>query len=152
MTPNRMRLVLPAYADNVGVARVAVAAFASQLDFTVAEIEELKVAVSEAVTNAVIHAYRGREPGEVVVLAECDEQGLRVTVADTGVGIEDVERAREAAYTTSDDPDHLGLGFTFMETFSDRVEVTSAPGRGTRVVLYKTPREVRARAVPEPGP
>ncbi|MDI6893365.1 MAG: anti-sigma F factor [Bacillota bacterium] len=126
-------LSLPA---NAGVARVAVASFAAQLGFTWAELEEVKVAVSEAVTNAVVHAYPGGR-GPVKVRARVDAGELAVEVEDRGVGIVDVTRAREASFTT--DPDRMGLGFTFMESFMDKVEVWSEPGRGTRVSLIKRP-------------
>lgn len=136
---NHLTLEMPSLAANVGVARVSLAAFASQLDFTLAELEELKVAVSEAVTNCVLHAYPER-PGNVRIEAWIEDGEVGVRVQDWGVGIEDVEQARQAAYTSSDDPDHLGLGFTFMENFMDRVEVWSQPGAGTVVTMTKRPR------------
>jgi len=126
-------LSLPA---NVGVARVAVASFAAQLGFTWAELEEVKVAVSEAVTNAVVHAYP-EGPGPVKVRVRLEGGKLTVEVEDRGVGIVDVAQARQASFTTA--PDRMGLGFTFMESFMDQVEVWSEPGRGTRVSLTKRP-------------
>ncbi|MBE3589684.1 MAG: anti-sigma F factor [Firmicutes bacterium] len=142
---NHLTIEMPSRPENVGVARVSLAAFASQLDFTLAELEELKVAVSEAVTNCVLHAYPGRT-GEVKVEAWISEGELGVRVTDWGVGIEDVEQARQAAYTSSQDPDHLGLGFTFMENFMDRVEVWSQPGAGTVVTMTKRPRAAALQA------
>ncbi len=126
-------LSLPA---NVGVARVAVASFAAQLEFTWGELEEIKVAISEAVTNAVVHAYRNG-PGPVRVRAEFRDQALRVEVEDKGVGIPDIQRARQASFTT--EPERMGLGFTFMESFMDAVEVESAAGAGTKIRMTKVP-------------
>ncbi|MEW5935007.1 MAG: anti-sigma F factor [Bacillota bacterium] len=136
MEGNYLHLEFPSLPPNVGVVRVAVASFAAQLGFTWAELEELKVAVSEAVTNAVVHAYP-RHPGRVRVRVRLDGGALVVEVEDEGVGIADVERARQTSFTT--DPERMGLGFTFMESFTDHVEVWSEPGRGTRVTLVKRP-------------
>lgn len=133
---NYMLLELLSLPANVGVARVAVASFAAQLDFTWAELEELKVAVSEAVTNAVAHAYRD-QPGPVRVRVELKGGSLALEVEDEGVGIPDVAQARQASFTT--DPERMGLGFTFMESFMDEVEVWSEPGKGTRVRMVKRP-------------
>ncbi|MEW6545675.1 MAG: anti-sigma F factor [Bacillota bacterium] len=133
---NYLHIEFPALPANVGVARVAVASFAAQLEFTWAELEEVKVAVSEAVTNAVVHAYP-KGPGPVKVRAQLDGGILAVEVEDQGVGIADVAQARQTSFTT--DPERMGLGFTFMESFMDQVEVWSEPGRGTRVSLAKRP-------------
>lgn len=137
---NELLLEVPSLAENVAVCRVAVAAFAGSLPFTLAEVEELKVAVSEAVSNCVLHAYEAGRPGRVRVRAARRAGELVVEVQDWGRGIADVEQARQASFTTADDPEHLGLGFTFMEQFSDRVEVDSTPGVGTTVRLVKRPR------------
>lgn len=131
---NRMGLTLLSRSDNVGVARVALAAFAAQLAFTLSDLEEIKVAVSEAVTNAVSHAYPGAE-GEVAVSATADGDLLTVEVRDAGVGIPDVAAARAPSFTTV--PDRMGLGFVFMESFMDELEVSSAPGQGTTVTMRK---------------
>lgn len=145
---NWLRLELPAVPENVALARVAVAAFASQLDFTLAELEEVRVAVSEAFSNAVLHAYpeagAGQRPGPVTVEARIDETTLEVAVADRGRGIADVAKAREPAFTTR--PDRMGLGFAFMDSFMDEVVVSTAPGVGTRVVMRK-----RAASSPRSG-
>lgn len=133
---NSMKLEIPAKAENVGLARVAVAAFASQIDFTLGELEEIKVAVSEAVSNAVVHAYEP-EPGMVTITCRLYGDLVEVTVADTGRGIPDVEKAREASFSTL--PDRMGLGFSFIEAFMDELEVDSAEGRGTRVRMTKRP-------------
>jgi stage II sporulation protein AB (anti-sigma F factor) len=135
---NTMELRLPSRQENVGVVRVAVAAFASALPFTLPELEELRVAVSEAAGNVALHAYPG-EVGEMVVRARIADGALTVEVIDSGRGIADVEAARRPEFTTSQDPEHLGLGFTFMEQFSDELEVASEVGRGTRVRMVKRP-------------
>jgi stage II sporulation protein AB (anti-sigma F factor) len=132
-SPNRMLLEVPNLTQNVSLCRVAVAAFAAQLEFTVAEIEELKVAVSEAVTNAVLHAYDG--PGQVRVTAWCSGRCVFVEVQDWGRGIEDVPRAREASFTTM--PGRMGLGFVFIESLTDEMEVVSEVERGTTVRFKK---------------
>ena len=132
-----LELRLPSLPENVGIARVAVAAFAGQLPFTLSELEEIKVAVSEAVTNAIVHGY-GDGGGVVTVRAEHNGTWLRVEVADSGRGIEDIDRARQPAFST--DPDRMGMGFAFMEAFMDQVEVESAPGCGTTVRMFKRPR------------
>jgi len=133
---NYLALELWSLPANVGVARVAVAAFAAQLDFTWAELEELKVAVSEAVTNAVVHGYRGTG-GPVRIRASHEDGALVVTVEDQGSGIADVAQARQTSYST--DPDRMGLGFTFMESFTDELDVWSQPGVGTTVRMRKRP-------------
>jgi stage II sporulation protein AB (anti-sigma F factor) len=136
---NEMELRLPAREDNVAVARVAVAAFASALPFTLAELEEVRVALSEAAGNVVLHAYPGGE-GTMTIRARIVSGTLTLEVEDSGCGIADVAAARRPEFTTSTNPEHLGLGFTFMEQFSDSLEVESAPGRGTRVRMAKRPR------------
>ena len=119
--------------ENIALVRVAVAIFAGELDFTLGELEEIKVAMSEVVSNAVRHGYAGGE-GTVRVEAEITGPWLVVTVEDRGRGMADVEAARAAG---SDDPERMGMGFLFMESFMDRVTVESTPGEGTRVRLEK---------------
>lgn len=132
---NRLEMAFDSRPENVGLARVAVAAFASQIDFTVSDLDDIKGAVSEAVSNAIIHGYRQRPEETVRVEAVLTDTGLEVTVEDEGEGIQDVAQARVPGFTTV--PERLGLGFAFMESFMDTVEVVSAPGRGTRVRLTK---------------
>ncbi|MDI3299443.1 MAG: anti-sigma F factor [Bacillota bacterium] len=136
---NRFILDMPALPENVGLARLVVAGFAAQLPFSVSDVEELKVAVSEAVTNVVLHAYAGTEVAPEERLLQVHgllyPDRIEVEVVDWGRGIEDVERAREPAFTTA--PDRMGLGFAFMESFADGVEVESRLGQGTRVRLVK---------------
>ncbi|MFO7311547.1 MAG: anti-sigma F factor [Bacillota bacterium] len=139
---NRVALEFPSKAENVAFARTAIAVFASQLDFTLDELDEIKVAVSEAVSNAVIHAYGG-EPGLVRLEAAITAEGeLVIHVIDHGQGIEDVATARQAQWTSRPE-ERMGLGFTFMEEYMDRVEVESTPGAGTRVTLRKRPAAAR---------
>lgn len=136
---NDMLLDMPARAENVALCRVAVAAFAGAAPFTLPEVEEIRVVVSEAVSNCVLHAYPPGVEGRVRILARLQGDTLLLEVCDDGRGIEDIARARQAAFTTSTDPEHLGLGFTFMEQFSDRLEVESTPGAGTVVRVHKRP-------------
>ena len=128
---------------NEGFARGAVACFAAQLDPTLEELGDIKTAVSEAVTNAIVHAYPDTL-GRVVVKAKIlDDNVLEVTVRDWGRGIEDVEQARQPLYTTGGE-ERSGMGFTIMESFMDKVTVRSAPGKGTRVTM-------RRRVLPRPA-
>ncbi len=131
-----MRVELESYSHNEQLARVVVAAYMTRLNPTVDETEDVKTAVSEAVTNAIIHGYQ--ESGETLILRVSSAGGeLQVEVEDHGVGIPDVEQARQPLYTTSTEGERSGMGFTFMETFMDQVEVRSAPGSGTLVVMKK---------------
>ena len=134
MTENHMLLQLSCVPSNIGVARIAVATFAAGLDFTVPDVEEIKVAVSEAVSNAVLHAYPGGS-GDVTLRAFWEGDALVVEVEDQGIGIPDVAKAREPGFTTA--PDHMGLGFSFMESFMDDLSLESSPGKGTRVRMVK---------------
>lgn len=134
MNENRMYLRLSCHPANIGVARTAVATFAASLDFTLPDAEEIKVAVSEAVSNAVLHAYPGSQ-GDVTIQASDDEGQLVVEVEDRGAGIPDITKAREPGFTTA--PDHMGLGFSFMESFMDDLLLESSPGKGTRVRMVK---------------
>lgn len=132
---NSMALEFLSLPENVGLARVAVATFAAQVDMTLNELEEIKVAVSEAVSNAIIHGYEGEPRGTVRVMAERTAAGLVITVTDQGRGIQDVALAMQPAYST--DPERMGLGFAFMQSFMDEVEVTSEVNRGTTVRMLK---------------
>lgn len=132
---NRVVVELASVPQNVAVARLLTAMVAAQADFTVAEVDEIKLAVSEAVTNAVIHGY-GSQPDRVVRLeVTLHENRLEVLVEDQGRGIDDIALAMQPA--VSSDPDRMGLGFCFMESHMDSLEVESTPGRGTRVRMTK---------------
>lgn len=130
-----MVLKMDSLSENEEFARVVVAVFASRLNPTVEEIDDIKTAVSEAVTNAIIHGYQGGD-GIVSLEAAVEENVLSVTVSDNGVGISDIEKAMEPMFTTAPN-ERSGMGFSFMEAFMDRVEVISAPGKGTSVTMRK---------------
>lgn len=135
-TENSMRLEFDAVSANEGLARMAVAAFMAELDPTLEELSDVKTAVSEAVTNAIIHGYDGME-GTVCV--ECTLSGdvLKVAVIDKGVGIVNLEQAMQPLFTTKPELERSGMGFAFMEAFMDDLEVESVPGRGTVVRMQK---------------
>ena len=134
---NRMELRFDALPQNEAFARVAVAAFAVQLCPTLPEMADIKTAVSEAVTNAIVHGYRN-EGGTVVMTADFDDRRmLTVRVRDEGCGIRDVEAAMQPFYSTGDGSERSGMGFCVMQTFMDAVDVDSAPGEGTTVTLRK---------------
>lgn len=122
---------------NEGFARAAVACFAAQLDPTLDELGDIKTAVSEAVTNAIVHAYPDSLGRIVVRVSILDGNVLEVTVRDWGCGIADVQRAREPLYTTGGE-DRSGMGITIMESFMETVRITSKPGKGTRVTMRKS--------------
>ena len=132
-----MSMKMDSLSENEEFARVVMAVFASRLDPTLEEIDDIKTAVSEAVTNAVVHGYRER-PGEIRLEAEIEGRTLRLAVQDWGVGIPDVEKAMEPLYTTCPQGERSGMGFSFMEAFMDRLEVVSTPGEGTVVKMEKT--------------
>ena len=124
---------------NEGFARTAAACFAAQLDPTLDEVNDIKTAVSEAVTNAVIHGYKG-EAGTIymdITAQSGEETSLTVCVRDAGVGIPNVKQAMEPMYTTDTSGERSGMGFSFMEAFMDQVQVESEPGRGTLVTMKK---------------
>jgi len=134
---NEMRLDIPALSENEAFARLAVSGFMLPLDPTVEELADVKTAVSEAVTNAIIHGYAEKQ-GMVRIRMGYTEGGLvQIDVIDRGCGIRDVERARQPFFTTCPDEERSGMGFTVMESFMDRVAVHSAPGQGTTVRLCK---------------
>lgn len=133
---NEMTLVFDSRPVNEGLARVAVAAFSTQLNPTLEEVADLKTAVSEAVTNCIIHGYEGKVH-KIQVDCRRNGQELFVDVIDRGVGIADVEKAMEPLYTTKPERERSGMGFTFMEAFMDEVSVESEPGKGTTVHMKK---------------
>ena len=135
-TINEMKLSFESKSINEGFSRVAVASFASALDPTLEELNDIKTAVSEAVTNAIVHGYR-EKMGKIYITASItDKNIIRIKVRDRGVGIEDIEQARQPLFTTLGG-ERAGLGFAVMECFTDKVRVRSAPGRGTTVTLEK---------------
>lgn len=133
---NEMKVTFPSRSANEGFARAVVASFLSQLDPAVDELSDLRTAVSEAVTNCIVHAYRNTI-GDITVQMRLYENGRAVVkVRDRGCGIENVEQAMEPLFTTGGD-DRSGLGFSVMESFTDRLKVTSRKGKGTVVTLEK---------------
>lgn len=144
---NRVTIDFSSRAENVAFARVAVAAFVSQVDFTLPDLEEIKVAVSEAVSNAIIHGYENN-PDQVVRLdISIAGEYMELVVTDKGKGIENIPKALEPAYSTH--PERMGLGFSFMQSFMDHFDVQSEPGKGTRVVMSRRAGAPRRAAVPE---
>ena len=135
---NHMQVMFDAKSVNESLARMVVTAFMTDMNPTLEQISDVKTAVSEAVTNAIIHGYENENREDSVELC-CDREGqqLIVTVEDHGVGIADVEQARNPFYTTKPELERSGMGFTFMEAFMDKVEVCSQLGVGTKVVMWK---------------
>ena len=137
MEQESMTLTMDSLSKNEEFARVAVAVFASRLDPTLEEWDDIKTAASEAVTNAVTHGYQNGE-GTIEICARAQADGLfTVTVKDTGIGIADIKKAMEPMFTTAPEGERSGMGFSFMEAFMDQVEVVSAPGKGTAVTMKK---------------
>ena len=135
---NVMTLEFMSLPENEGFARVAVSAFAVQLNPTLETLTDIKTAVSEAVTNAIVHGYREKEGIVRVEACYDDERKLTVTVTDTGCGIPDIPRAMTPFFTTQPEKERSGMGFAVMQTFMDDVQVVSQPGCGTKVTLVKT--------------
>ncbi len=133
---NEVKLEFPSHSSNEGFARGAVACFAAQMDPTLNELEDIKTAVSEAVTNAIIHAYPDTIGKVSLKLRICPGNTLELTVRDRGRGIPDVERARQPMFTTGGE-ERSGMGFTIMESFMDRLTIRSVQGKGTTVVMKK---------------
>lgn len=150
---NEVEMVFDAISSNEGFARMAVAAFVAHRNLTVDELADIKTAVSEAVTNAIIHGYENfdgygmhgdkkpfgyvRHPGKVRIGCRLDQDVLHIEISDTGKGIEDIEKAMEPLYTTRPELERSGMGFSFMEAFMDELEVESEPGLGTTVRMKK---------------
>ena len=134
---NELKLTLPALSVNEGVARAIVGAFCAQLNPTLEEIADLKCAVSEAVTNCIVHGYEGGGGLIYISVALYENRSITVTVRDRGCGIPDVALARTPLYTTNTDGERSGMGFSVMETFTDSLTVRSRVGEGTRVTMKK---------------
>jgi len=134
---NQMSLQFSALSQNESFARVTVAAFIAQLDPTMDELTEIKTVVSEAVTNSIIHGYENDPNGIVYINVTIEDSLIDITIKDEGIGILDVEEARQPLFTTKPDLERSGMGFTIMENFMDEVEVLTQPGKGTEVRLRK---------------
>ena len=133
---NEMQLILDSRSVNEGFARAAAACFAAQLDPTLEEVNDVKTAVSEAVTNAIVHAYPDTLGKVVMKLRIREDHSLEIVVKDWGVGIADVEQARTPLFTTGNE-ERSGMGFTIMESFMDSLKVRSVPGKGTVVTMRR---------------
>lgn len=134
---NEMKLEFISKSSNEAFARVTIAAFASQLDPTIEELADIKTAVSEAVTNSIIHGY-DKKQGIVKIMAKLTENEIIIEISDKGKGIENVDVAKEPLYTTKPNLERSGMGFTIMESFMDKMEVESILGLGTKVTMSKT--------------
>lgn len=134
---NEMKLVFSSRSENEAFARVAVAAFVARLDPTMEQLDEIRTVVSEAVTNAIIHGYDGREDGYVTLEAEIDGDTVTLSIGDEGRGIEDLELARQPLFTSRPELERSGMGFTIMENFMDEFDVTAEPGKGTKLRMKK---------------
>lgn len=133
---NRFDMEFIGISENEGLARAITSAFAAMLDPTVEELSELKTAVSEAVTNAIVHAYP-EEAGIVGLSGKIKGKTVYITVSDNGIGIPDIERAKEPLYTGKPNEERSGLGFSIMESFCDKLDIISSSGEGTVITLTK---------------
>ena len=133
---NAMEVIFDAKSENESFARVTAAAFCTRLDPTVEEIADIKTAVSEAVTNSIVHGYEGIE-GKITLKVSLVGQEVRIEVHDDGVGIDDIERAMEPMYTSKPQLERSGMGFSFMEAFMDELHVKSGKHSGTTVMMKK---------------
>jgi stage II sporulation protein AB (anti-sigma F factor) len=134
---NQVKMFFLSKSINEGFARTAVSAFVSQLDPTLEEIIEIKTAISEAVTNATVHAYADSVGIIMIKVVIIDDRTVEITVSDKGCGIDDIDRARQPLFTTCTTGERSGMGITIMESFMDRVKIFSKAGKGTRVVMLK---------------
>ena len=134
---NRLQFKMPAISVNEGTARSVVAAFISQLDPSVTELADIKCAVSEAVTNCIVHGYRDSAGLIFVTVSLIEGRVVRIDIRDKGCGISDVKQARQPLYTTDAAGERSGMGFTVMESFTDGMRVNSKPGKGTTVTLFR---------------
>ena len=131
-----LELIIDSKSENESFARVAVAAFCTRLDPTLEEITDIKTAVSEAVTNCIVHGYEGGK-GKIYINVNITGNTAEVIVKDNGIGIENIEKAMEPMYTTKPEQERSGMGFSFMEAFMDELEVSSARNKGTTVIMRK---------------
>ncbi|EST11681.1 anti-sigma F factor [Sporolactobacillus laevolacticus] len=134
---NEMSLNFSAISENESFARVTVAAFVAQLDPTLDELTEIKTVVSEAVTNCIIHGYENSGAGKVEINASIEDGLITLTIRDHGVGIKDVEQAKQPLFTTKPELERSGMGFTIMENFMDHVTIETEEGKGTTIIMTK---------------
>ena len=133
---NSMKLEFLSLSENESFARLAVASFCSNLGLTTEEVDDIKTAVSEAVTNAIVHGYDGKE-GIVKISVDVIKEEISISIVDEGVGIEDIDKALQPFFTTKADKERSGMGFTVMESFMDKMVVESTPNKGTTGILKK---------------
>ena len=133
---NEMKLEFASKSNNEAFARITVAAFASQLDPTIEELADIKTAVSEAVTNSIIHGYENSD-GVVKIVSKIFANNIEIEISDTGKGIENIELARKPLYTSKSNLERSGMGFTIMESFMDEVNIESVVGLGTKITMKK---------------
>lgn len=136
MYKNNVNIELDSNSSNEGFARMVTVAFLAPLDPTIDEISDIKTAVSEAVTNCIIHGYDNKA-GKIYMKMSLQDNLFRVEIEDKGIGIEDINKAMEPMYTTKEDEDRSGMGFCFMEAFMDNLEVESKVGQGTKIIMSK---------------
>lgn len=134
---NEVKIVFPSLSSNEAFARSAASSFCAQLNPTYDEISDIKCAVSEAVTNAIVHGYRDTVGDVTMHMKVTDQRVFRVEIRDSGCGIENVEEAMRPLFTTDPENERSGMGFTIIENFMDSLKVISAPGRGTKVIMTK---------------
>lgn len=137
MCDNKVKIEFYSKSENEGFARVSIAAFITQLDPTIDEVTDVKTAVSEAVTNCIIHGYDGRKDQKITIEASLKGREIEIEITDYGKGIKNIEEAMEPLYTSRPDLERSGMGFTVMETFMDKISVESVEGKGTKVKLNK---------------
>ena len=142
---NEMKLEFLSKSNNESFARITIAAFVAQLDPTIEEISDIKTAVSEAVTNCIIHGYEEKE-GMVKIECKLFANSIEIEISDNGKGIENVEKARQALYTSKPELERSGMGFTIMESFMDEVKIESVLGIGTKVTMKKI---IKTRDIPQ---
>ena len=134
---NKVRVVIDGRLENVSLVRVLIASFLSKTDITLDELSDIKTAVSEAVTNSIIHGYENKKEGIIKIEASIKNNEVIIKVIDKGLGIKDINKAREPLYTSRPDLERSGMGFTVMETFMDSLDVESEEGIGTIVIMKK---------------
>ena len=138
MNSNKMTIKFTAISKNESFARSVIACFALQLNPSLAEIADIKTAVSEAVTNAIVHGYANVNEGEIEMCASIINNELHIEISDSGVGIENLEKALQPFYTTKPEDERSGMGFTIMQSFMDKISVESTVNKGTKVFMTKT--------------
>jgi len=135
---NRIKAIFPAKSINESLSRMIIASLVCQLDPTIDELADIKTAVSEAVTNSIVHGYGNNKSGQIQLYA-CyyDDNSIKITIKDKGRGIEDIQKAMKPLFTTDESGERSGMGFSIMQSFMDKIKVISKPGKGTTVIFEK---------------